>query len=59
MENKIFINKTFSNMIEFYLSCRNNPNSINYNSFLNVILNQIVNIYDELDILNPLIYIYL
>lgn len=53
MDNKIFINKTFTKALESYLNSKNNVKGVTFNSFLVVIIRLLVMIYDELDIINP------
>jgi len=48
-----FVNEAFTQIIEKYLNSKNNPEGIEYNSFLVVIVRLLTIIYDELDILTP------
>lgn len=48
-----FINSSFDEAIKTYISKKSEPWSKEYNSFLVVIIRMLVNIYGELDILNP------
>lgn len=48
-----FINEAFEKAICDYLNSKNKPEGILYNSFLVVVIRLLINIYGELDILNP------
>lgn len=48
-----FINKAIDKALKDYLSSKDNTESIIYNSFLVVIIRMLINIYGELDIINP------
>ena len=48
-----FINEAFDKAISLYLESKENPEGIIYNSFLVVVIRMLVNIYGELDIVNP------
>ncbi len=48
-----FINESFDNAIKTYILKKSEPWSKEYNSFLVVMIRMLVNIYGELDILNP------
>ena len=53
--NQVFINEAFSKAISNYLSSADQPQGILYNSFLVVIIRLLINIYSELDIVNPMV----
>ena len=53
MEKGVFINEAFTYAISEYLSSKNNPEGIKYNSFFVVVVRLLTIIYDELDILTP------
>ena len=53
MENNIFINEGISNLLKKYLDSKDNPQSVNCNSFFSIIVQTLIFIYGELDILNP------
>ena len=53
MREDYFVNIAFTEGIKLYLSSKNNPDSITYNSFLVVIIRVLALIYGEPDILNP------
>lgn len=53
MENKVFINESFTKALNDYLTCKNNIKGIKYNSFVVVVIRMLIIIYDELDITNP------
>jgi hypothetical protein len=53
MQNNIFINEAVTKAIEDYLSSKVSPAGEKYNSFLVVIIRALINIYGELDIINP------
>lgn len=53
MENGIFVNKGFTFALSEYLTYKNNPEGINFNSFYAMIIRTLAMIYDELDIINP------
>lgn len=48
-----FINETFDKAINDYLSSKDKKESVLYNSFLVVVIRMLINIYGELDIINP------
>ena len=48
-----FINEAFDKAINDYLNSKDKKESILYNSFLVVVIRLLVNIYGELDIINP------
>jgi len=48
-----FINESFDKAINDYLNSKDKPESILYNSFLVVVIRMLINIYGELDIINP------
>lgn len=48
-----FINEAFDKAIDDYLKSKDKKESILYNSFLVVVIRMLVNIYGELDIINP------
>ncbi len=48
-----FINEAFEKAITDYLKSEDAPEGILYNSFLVVVIRMLVNIYGELDIINP------
>ncbi len=48
-----FVNEAFDKAIDNYLRSKDRPESILYNSFLVVVIRMLINIYGELDILNP------
>jgi len=48
-----FINEAFDKAINDYLISKDKPEGILYNSFLVVVIRMLVNIYGELDIINP------
>lgn len=50
---KAFVNEAFEKGISDYLKSKNKPESILFNSFLVVVIRMLVNIYNELDIINP------
>ena len=49
----VFINEEFDSAIKSYILKKNEPWDKEYNKFLVVIIRMLVNIYGELDILNP------
>ena len=49
----VFINEAFEKAINDYLKSKNQKESILYNSFLVVVIRILINIYGELDIINP------
>ena len=51
--DSIFVNEAFSEAINDYLSSKNKPEGVKYNSFAVVVIRLLMIIYDELDILNP------
>ena len=53
--NTYFVNEAFENGIKDYLNSKDNPEGIIYNSFLVVVIRMFINIYGELDIINPYI----
>ena len=53
MREEYFVNIAFDQAIKLYLNTRANPNSLNYNSFLVIVIRILVLIYGEADILNP------
>ncbi|MBQ6841552.1 MAG: hypothetical protein IJO63_05535 [Bacilli bacterium] len=53
MEKSIFVNEAFTCALNEYLSSKDNPEGIKYNSFFVVVIRLLTLIYDELDILNP------
>ena len=48
-----FVNEAFEKAINDYLESKNKQESILYNSFLVVVIRMLINIYSELDIINP------
>ena len=48
-----FVNEAFEKAITDYLNSRDKEESVLYNSFLVVVIRMLVNIYGELDIINP------
>lgn len=48
-----FINEAFDKAINDYLKSRNNVDGVLYNSFLVVVIRMLINIYGELDVINP------
>ena len=48
-----FINEAFDKAINDYLSSKDKPEGVLYNSFLVVVIRLLINIYGELDIINP------
>lgn len=48
-----FINEAFDKAINDYILSKDNPNGVLYNSFLVVVIRMLINIYGELDIINP------
>jgi len=48
-----FINEAFDKAIKDYLASKDKPEGVLYNSFLVVVIRMLVNIYGELDIINP------
>ncbi len=48
-----FINEAIDKAINDYISSRDKEDSILYNSFLVVVIRMLINIYGELDIINP------
>lgn len=48
-----FVNEAFDKAVNDYLISRDKPEGILYNSFLVVVIRMLVNIYGELDIINP------
>ena len=48
-----FINEAFNKAINDYMSSKNKKEGILYNSFLVVVIRLLINIYGELDIINP------
>ena len=48
-----FINEAFETAINDYLKSKDKPESVLYNSFLVVVIRILINIYGELDIINP------
>lgn len=48
-----FINEAVTKAITDYLSSKSKPEGVLYNSFLVVVIRMLVNIYGELDIINP------
>jgi len=55
MIGKPFINEVLSKSIEDYLKYKNKPESLEYSSFLVVVIRSLIFIYGELDIINPYI----
>lgn len=51
--NNYFINEAFNKGLSDYLKSKDKKESILYNSFLVVVIRMLINIYGELDILNP------
>lgn len=52
---KVFINDSFNKALNDYTSSNEYPKGITYNSFLVVVIRLLIIIYNELDILNPLL----
>ena len=52
---QVFINEAFTKAVNDYLNNKNNPECIEFNSFLVVVIRALVSIYGELDIVNPLL----
>lgn len=50
---KYFINEAFDKAINDYLNSKEHKEGIVYNSFLVVVIRLLINIYSELDIINP------
>ncbi len=50
---KPFINEAFEKAVNDYLSSKDYPESLLYNSFLTVVIRMLICIYGELDIINP------
>ena len=48
-----FVNEAFEKAVQDYLKSRDNKEGILYNSFLVVVIRMLINIYGELDIINP------
>ena len=48
-----FINEAFDKAINDYMISKDKPESVLYNSFLVVVIRMLINIYGELDIINP------
>lgn len=48
-----FVNEAFEKAVSDYLKSRDNKEGILYNSFLVVVIRLLINIYGELDIINP------
>lgn len=48
-----FVNEAFEKAVTDYLNSRDKEESVLYNSFLVVIIRMLINIYGELDIINP------
>ena len=48
-----FINEAFDKAVNDYLKSKDKQEGILYNSFLVVVIRILINIYGELDILNP------
>lgn len=48
-----FINEAFEKAVNDYVASKNKPEGKVYNSFLVVVIRMLINIYGELDILNP------
>ena len=48
-----FINEAFDKAINDYMISKDKPEGVLYNSFLVVVIRMLINIYGELDILNP------
>ena len=48
-----FINEAFDKGLQDYLVSKNNNEGILYNSFLVVVIRMLINIYGELDVINP------
>ncbi len=48
-----FVNKAFDKAINDYLNSKDKPEGILFNSFLTVAVRLLINIYGELDIINP------
>ncbi len=53
MEGNIFINEAFTNSIRDYLTYKNNPSREEFNSFCVMVIRTLIQIYGELDIVNP------
>ena len=53
MREEYFINIAIDKAIKTYIATKNQPNNVNYNSFLVVVIRILVLIYGEADILNP------
>ena len=50
---KPFINEALNKGLEDYLSSKDKPEGVLYNSFLVVVIRMLISIYNELDIINP------
>ncbi len=48
-----FVNEAFDKAVEDYLNNKNKKEGVIYNSFLVVVIRLLINIYGELDIINP------
>ena len=48
-----FVNEAFEKAVTDYLNSRDKEESVLYNSFLVVVIRMLINIYGELDIINP------
>ena len=48
-----FVNEAFEKAVIDYLNSRDKEESVLYNSFLVVVIRMLINIYGELDIINP------
>lgn len=53
MEGNTFINNAFTKSIQDYLTYKNNPNREEFSSFCVIVVRALVQIYGELDIVNP------
>lgn len=53
MKNNIFVNEGFNYALNEYIEHKNNPNGVEFNSFLVVVIRLLTIIYDELDLLTP------
>lgn len=53
MEGNTFINNAFTKSIQDYLTYKNNPNREEFSSFCVMVVRALIQIYGELDIVNP------